>query len=354
MISRYLTLAAAIGVSALVAFSSATFAAEPVTVDNFIRAESDLYFSNIVKDGGFGKFNHRREPAAIDNQTVIRLNRDTLYSAAIFDLDAGPVTITLPDAGKRFMSLLAINEDHYIPAVSYGGASTFTKAQVGTRYVAIGIRTFVDPTDPKDVEQVHALQNAIKIDQPGGPGAFEIPEWDQASQKKVRDALLVLATTMPDFNKAFGSKAEVDPVRHLVASAAAWGGNPDKDATYLNITPQKNDGRTIYKLDVKDVPVDGFWSVSLYNSQGYYEKNPYDAYSLNNVLAPIAGCATLVLNNQEGCRHAENWHVVSSNLEFDGSLVSSRGCTTSHGRTWFTQRDYDHRRTIPSQPARGV
>jgi hypothetical protein len=53
-------------------------AALSVTADNFPRAETDLYFANIVKDGGFGKFIHCREPAAIDNQTVIRLNRDTL------------------------------------------------------------------------------------------------------------------------------------------------------------------------------------------------------------------------------------------------------------------------------------
>src|SRR6266705_582134 len=92
----------------------------PVTVDNFIRAESDLYLGNIAKDGGFGKLLHRREPASIDNQTVIRLNRDTLYSSAVFDLDAGPVTIALPDAGMRFMSLMVINEDHYAPAVVYG------------------------------------------------------------------------------------------------------------------------------------------------------------------------------------------------------------------------------------------
>ena len=64
--------------------------AVPVTPDNFPRAESDLYFSNIVHDGGLGKFVHRREPAAVNNQTIIRLNRDTLYSAAVFDLDAGP------------------------------------------------------------------------------------------------------------------------------------------------------------------------------------------------------------------------------------------------------------------------
>jgi hypothetical protein len=261
--------------------------AVPVTVDNFTRAESDLYFGGILKDGGgsMGKFDHRREPASIDNQTVIRLNRDTLYSSALFDLDAGPVTITMPDAGKRFMSMMVINEDHYVPQVAYGkGSYTLTKASVGTRYGAVAIRTLVNPVDPKDLEQVHALQDAIKISQKV-PGTFEIPKWDQASQKKVRDALLVLATTLPDFKKAFGTKAQVDPVRHLVATAAAWGGNPDKDATYLNITPAKNDGTTVYKLNVNKVPVDAFWSVSVYNADGYYEKNAYNAYSLNDITA---------------------------------------------------------------------
>jgi hypothetical protein len=258
----------------------------PVTVDNFIRAESDLYFGGIVKDSGgaIGKFNHRREPALIDNQTVIRLNRDTLYSSALFDLDAGPVTITLPDTGKRFRSMQLINEDHYVLEVTYtSGPHTLDKAKVGTRYVAVGIRTLVDPNNPADLKQVHALQDAIKVEQSGGPGSLEVPNWDPVSQKEVRDALLVLASTMPDFKKAFGKKDEVDPVRHLVATAAAWGGNPDKDAIYLNITPASNDGTTTYKLVVKDVPVDAFWSVSVYNAEGYYQKNSYNAYTVNSV-----------------------------------------------------------------------
>src|SRR5882672_8219102 len=278
----------------------------PVTVDNFTRAESDLYLGNIAKDGGFGKLLHRREPASIDNQTVIRLNRDTLYSSAVFDLDAGPVTITLPDAGKRFMSLLVINEDHYAPAAFYGaGSHTFTKEKIGTRYIAIAIRTLVNPADPKDVEQVHALQDAIKVSQ-RSIGKFDIPRWDAASQKKVRDALLVLSSTIPDFKRAFGTKEQVDPVRHLVGTAAAWGGNPDKDATYLNITPAKNDGSTVYRLNVKDVPVDAFWSVSVYNADGYFEKNPYNAYTINNLTAQksadgviaiqFGGCDGTVLN----------------------------------------------------------
>jgi hypothetical protein len=183
------------------------------------------------------------------------------------------------------MSMQVINEDHYVPEVAYGaGSRTLTREKVGTRYVAVAIRTLVNPSDPADVEQVHKLQDAIKVSQESA-GKFEVPNWDQASQKKVRDALLVLATTIPDFKGAFGTREQVDPVRHLIGTAAAWGGNPDRDATYLNITPAKNDGTTVYKLNVKDVPVEAFWSVSVYNEQGYYEKNPYNAYTLNNLTA---------------------------------------------------------------------
>ncbi len=266
---------------------SASSRAMPVTVDNFKRAESDMYFSTVaLKQNSLGKFHHYRELFSVDDQTVIRGNRDTVYSAAVFDLEAGPVTITLPDTGKRFMSLMAVNEDHYVFDVKYGkGAYSFTREQAGTRYMLIGIRTLVNPTEPKDIEVVHDLQNAVNVNQPAGPGKFEVPQWDAPSQKKVRDALLILAQTIPDFSGAFGKKTEVDPIRHLIGTAAGWGGNPEKDAKYLNIVPPKNDGNTIYKLTVKDVPVDAFWSVSVYNAEGYFEKNSRNAYTLNSLTA---------------------------------------------------------------------
>ena len=101
----------------------------------------------------------------------------------------------------------------------------------------------------------------------------------------MREALLALASTLPDSKKAFGAKGEVDPVRRLICAASAWGGNPEKDALYLNFSPANNDGTTKYKLTVKDVPVDGFWSISVYNKEGYFEKNQYDSYTLNNITA---------------------------------------------------------------------
>jgi hypothetical protein len=258
----------------------------PVSVENFVRAETDMYFMNFVKEsGGLGVLSHRREVASIDNQTVIRLNRDTLYSSAVFDLDAGPVTITLPDAGKRFRSMMVVNQDHYVTQVVYkGGAYSLDRASVGTRYAAVAIRTLVNPNDSKDVEQVHALQDAIKVSQKS-PGTFVVTNWEHTSQKKIRDALLVLASTSDSFSRAFGARKDVDPVMHLIGTAAGWGGNPPKDATYTNGMPAKNDGTTVYTMRVKDVPVDGFWSISVYNEKGYFEKNSLNAYSVNNITA---------------------------------------------------------------------
>src|SRR6516164_1330457 len=86
------------------------------------------------------------------------------------------------------------------------------------------------PDNPADVKEVHALQDAIQVSQPGGPGHWEIPHGDPVSQKKVREALLVLASTLPDTNRMYGRKDEVDPVRFLVGAASGWGANPPKEA----------------------------------------------------------------------------------------------------------------------------
>jgi len=266
-----------------------------VSADNFIRAESDLYFNNVVAGGGLGKFMHIRELTPLDNQLVVRSNRDTLYSAAIFDLDVGPVTVSLPDPRGRFMSMQVISEDHYVAALFYGqGKHTLTRADIGTRYVMVAIRTLVNPNDDADLDKVHALQDALAVQQ-DDTGSFEIPKWDPVSQKAVRDALVQLGATLPDSKGMFGTKNDTDPVRRLIGSAVAWGGNPEKDAMYFSVNPARNDGVTAYRLSVDQVPVDEFWSVTVYNKDGYFTPNPQNAYSFNNITAQrdTAGSVTI-------------------------------------------------------------
>ncbi|RYE01228.1 MAG: DUF1254 domain-containing protein [Sphingomonadales bacterium] len=255
-----------------------------VTADNFTRAETDTYFAGFVRDGAFGRLKHNRTLVDVDHQTVVRPNRDTIYSLGLFDLDAGAVTITLPDAGGRFMSLMTVDEDHYnpVPTIYDPGAHRFTREQIGTRYVFFIVRTFVNPNDPADLAAVANLQDRIAVDQ-ASAGSFDAPAWDQASLVQVRNALKALhgAPTVD----AFGPRGAVDPIHHLIATATGWGGNPAVDAQYASGTPERNDGTTVYRLTVKDVPVDAFWSLSVYNEEGFFEKNPQDAYSLNNITA---------------------------------------------------------------------
>jgi hypothetical protein len=156
---------------------------------------------------------------------------------------------------------------------------------IGTRYAIAVVRFLIDFSNKEDVQQVHALQDAIKLSQIR-PGTFEVPHWDEASLKKVQAALLQLGTTLSDTRRMFGAdESEVDPVKHLIGSAMLWGGNPEKDALYLPITPARDDGKTVYKLKVGDVPVDGFWSLTVYNNEGYLQPNQSNAYSVNNITA---------------------------------------------------------------------
>lgn len=257
-----------------------------VTPENFLRAETDLYFSAIaLKEGGFGRFDHKRELSPIDDQNVIRQNRDTLYSAAVLDLDAGPATVTLPDSSGRFMSLQIIDEDEYVPGVYYDAQPhRLTREEIGTRYVLAAVRTLVDPNDPADLAEAHALQDAIRIEQERA-GSFEPPQWDQESQNEIRTALLALARHMTETSKGFGQRGKVDPVQRLIGGAAGWGANPPEDASYINITPSRNDGTTVYSLTVGDVPVDAFWSVIVYDERGFIPANDRGVYSYNSVTA---------------------------------------------------------------------
>jgi len=98
---NFRTTAASMLAGLLLLASNPVFAAEAVTVDNFVRAETDMTLKRYAAQGAFGKFFHIRAMTPIDKQDVIRMNRDTLYSAGVFDLTT-PVTIVKPDPGKRF------------------------------------------------------------------------------------------------------------------------------------------------------------------------------------------------------------------------------------------------------------
>ncbi|HXC27913.1 MAG TPA: DUF1254 domain-containing protein, partial [Stellaceae bacterium] len=192
-----------------------------VTRDNFVRVQTDFYFAQTVRHGGFGKLVHARNMVPVDRQGVVRMNRDTLYSSGIFDPAAGPVTITLPDPGRRYMSLQVTSEDQYTPLVAYApGRYTIDEAEAGTRYAMLLVRTLADPRSMDDMAAAHRLQDAIVAQQPR-TGIFEVPDWDAASREAMRAEIVALARQQPvDSSRMFGTKGEVEPFAFMVGAAA--------------------------------------------------------------------------------------------------------------------------------------
>jgi hypothetical protein len=255
-----------------------------VTAENYVRAESDFQMKGYIKSfNNFGRFHHNRKPYDVNNQITIRGNRDTLYSFGVFDLTS-PLTITLPETGGRYQSLMVVNQDHSLAAAYSPTTVTLTEDKVGTRYALLAIRTFMDPNDEKDMKAAHRLQDAVKVKQ-SDIGKFEVPNWKKEEVEKMRETINVVASTVTDSSKLFGKKEELDPVYWMLGAALGWGGLPADAATYVNVVPEKNDGKTPYTLTVKDVPVDAFWSVTLYDDKGLMPVNKYNAYSYNNVTA---------------------------------------------------------------------
>ncbi len=266
----------------------------PVTVDNFTRAETHEIMKSYVDHVGVGKLLHIRVPTPLDKQNVIRMNRDTLYSIGVIDVTK-PVSIVKPDS-DRFQSLLLINEDHsMLPAIHEDGTYTLGQELVGTRYLAVIFRTFANPDDPADVAEANALQDQIQIIQEDS-GSFEIPDWDQEGLKRVRDAINVLALTRTDTKPYFGQKALLNPLYHLLGTAAGWGGNPPAGAMYAIDAVDGNDGKTPYTVTVKDVPVHGFWSITIYNKDGFMEPNDLGVNSYNGVTSTANTDGSTTLN----------------------------------------------------------
>ena len=263
--------------------TQSAWSSETVTVDNFVRAETDMTMRRYEAAGGFGKMFHIRQPTPIDKQDVIRMNQDTLYSIGIFDLST-PVTITKPET-DRWQSMMLVSQDHSIPAAIYKpGSYTLTQKEVGTRYVTVVFRTLVNANDENDIKLATAVQDQIGVVQKS-MGSLDVPDWDKESLSKIRDAVNVLAASVSDTSGMLGVKDELNPINHLMGTAMGWGGNPKKDAIYVNVYPEKNNGKVNYALTVKDVPVDGFTSITVYNKKGFLEKNDLGVNSLNNLTA---------------------------------------------------------------------
>jgi hypothetical protein len=132
---------------------------------------------------GVNRFAHARQLAGPQSRTVTAPNNDTLYSSAWLDLTKGPVGLTIPPTGERYISVQAMSMFTDNDAV----LGTRTTGRDGGRFTIVGpgqpgggpdvvrlstphawllARTLV--SGPADLPAVHKVQDALKLEGPTG------------------------------------------------------------------------------------------------------------------------------------------------------------------------------------------
>ena len=238
----------------------------PVTLDNYKWAESDLAFANVTKFVGTNQFLHFPvDKFDLDNQTVVRMNRDTIYSGAILNVSEG-ATVTLPESDGRYMSAMVVQNDHYIDQVFKTPGTHVIESD--TDFVLLAVRIRINPNDPLDGARVQALQNQVAFEV-NAEEPHVMPNYDMDQLVALRDELAAEAAELGSLNNMSGARGMIDERMHILGTAAGWGLLPDANARYLSYGQEDGQGCFHATYSVPPFNEPGFFSITMYDADGW-------------------------------------------------------------------------------------
>ena len=278
-----------------------------VNVENFITVETHMYISKYFeKIQKTNTFLHSRN-FDVDN-AVIRMNLDTLYSFAIIDTKKGSIKLVLPNVEDRYMSCCVLNENHKeILFTKEGGEYVFPKSD---KYLVCLIRILVKERTKEDINLVNKIQDNIYIKTNFYSTKLNIPKYDQKSYLYTKDLINKLFETVPNMSSVgmFGKKDEINELKHLMGVNMGWGGLNETQAYYVSIFPENNNGIQEYSLTFSDVPVRAFWSIIIYNKDGFIIKDKKQ--SLNNFTTKPNRDGSYTINFSNNDKKLNNLNII--------------------------------------------
>ena len=274
-----------------------------VTPETYVRAETDRQFGIVDKmAGGVNQIFHFRRPTPLDQQNIVRMNRDTLYSMAVVDTSKG-ATISVPAVpGGRYASVYLVDNDHYCPSVIYDSGTHELPRE--TKYLGVGVRIQVfDPKDASEVALVNQLQDQFVI---SANSADPLPDfaWDLSSLKELTARYEKESAQYVSWKGMMGPRGKVDERTRHIAAAAAWGLFPEWDATYLNYSGG-HDHRVCHKATYQVPENDAFWSITVYGADGFM-KSDDNIVNSSNVKLNADGTFDVCFGSREACGEAPN------------------------------------------------
>lgn len=255
-----------------------------VDESNFTIAETDRYFVDHSKEHNVNTFRNSREMSTVENQFVVRENRDVMYSHAVVDISEG-ATLINPE-WDVFSVIQVVDENQYTIASIYPGEQkTFTPNDVALgNHLFLNMRTGVRSLDEKGFAEAHKHQDSVVIDAKSSK-PYQAKGFEKKSLDETRTRLKsrMAEADKPEFY--FGTKAEIEPTQFLIASAVGIFGLPIKDAAYLNTIQPTGEAKkgAPSKITLPKPPLNfdkgGFFSVTTYDAKGWIAK---EEYALNN------------------------------------------------------------------------
>jgi len=253
---------------------------KPVNKENYVQAESDLYFYVQQEKSPVNTFEHA-DMVTKENQVIIRSNRDVVYSRAVVDISEG-VTFSIPPR-KAFQVIHVIDENHLTHRVIRAGETVTMGPDdvTGGTHVYLLCRTQI--TD--DLNETYSAQKAMKIEakssNPYKPKGFK-KEDVEAMRKQLVAEFNEGKVKIIEHKSFVSTLADADSTSYLYAAAVGWGGLPSHTAQYLPmITGQGSDAPQQITIPKPDLEWDkgGFFSLTTYDSDGWIvEKNFYIGY----------------------------------------------------------------------------
>jgi hypothetical protein len=309
------------------------------TEDNFSSAMADIYFQKVIDRGGDNAFAHMREVSSVDNQNIIRENRDTLYSWGIFDVTEG-LTLTLPPSDDLYMSALVIDNDSYIvreeDADKTGDIGTYqayadrervvriSHDQAVTDFIYIILRTQTDQT-PKGDARAAQLQDMVRVENGDTPASWSSREWDMDAVRKMQAAFVPFLEEIvaKGTERGYNERGKTDPFIHNFYSAIGWGGQLERYATYGTTADLTEFGSKCATVTIAAPPVDynrsGFWSYQVYGLDGFIASNN-STLNNQNTVPNEDGTITLYFGSEDACGTNQN----RADKNEDGFSITSR------------------------------
>ena len=241
--------------------SSVSTNAGPIKVDrsNYQEAEVARNFTKWAARGANNKLMHMTTVTPSGPAPTVRMNRDSLYSAAILDTSSGKASITLPE-GDLYQSVLMIDTDGYARKFILEPGTHMVATD--TKFVWVLVRTGLE----KGIDEARRLQALVTV-QGMGDDTYSSPEYDQESLAKLTRILVDESMAEDDGDLYYGNyPGQVDETRRMRSTAAGFGG---MNGTNMYKFVEAVDNNVCMQSTFPDPKATEFFSFTLYDTAGY-------------------------------------------------------------------------------------